>query len=793
MDLIGQELGGHYKVLSKLGAGGMGVVYLAEDTRLSRKAALKLLPAQLSGDAEYLARFKQEARAISALNHPNILTIYEIGSGEAGHFIATEYIEGETLRQLMDRSRLDLPRILEIGMQLAAALSAAHDAGIVHRDIKPENIMLRADGYVKILDFGLAKPALKSSSASEDATGAGSLTSPGMVMGTVKYMSPEQARGLEVDHRTDLFSLGVVLYEMATGRLPFQGGTNSDTIAAILLQAPQPLNSFASNSNPEFQRILTRALAKNPLERYPRAQDLMADLNSLSKHLALAQETGAAFRAPASSAIAVQSAAGPAEAGTGSVSVTGILRRKKSKAAVDSIAILPLENGGADPNTDYLSDGITETLINSISRLPKLRVMARSTVFRFKGKPIDPMQIGHDLNVRSVLTGRVLPLGDKIVVKAELVDISDGSQIWGGQYRRQFSDIFQIEEEISQEIFENLRVKLSGEEKKKLARRSTENTEAYQLYLKGRYHWNKRTGEGLQKGAEYCQQAIAVDPSYAQAYIGLAEALVLQAWFSYGLRPARIAMPAAKAAATRALEIDGSLAEAYTSLALVQLLYDWDWKGSEESFRKAISLRPGYATLHHWYPILLTAAGRFDDALHEVKIALQLDPLSLMINATQGWIMFYQRRYTEAAEQLQKTLEMEASFPTAHWLLGQVLMKQGKSTQAYSEFETAKRLDPTPAILAGQGHALAESGRHEEALQVLEELNRMAGQRYVSPESQALIYAGLGKTDAVLDWLEMAFEERSSYMIYLSVDPRLDFLRDHPRFLKMKAAVALHA
>lgn len=789
----------HYKVLQRLGAGGMGVVYLAQDTRLGRKVALKLLPPEFSSDAERLNRFQQEARAISALNHPNILTIYEIGEGEQGYFIATEFVEGETLRQVLGRSRLDLPAVIDIAIQASEALAAAHEAGIVHRDIKPENIMLRRDGYLKILDFGLAKPAPQRESGSDAPTFVGTDTNPGVILGTVNYMSPEQGRGLRVDPRTDIFSLGVVIYEMLAGRLPFEGATTSDTLAAILLREPPPLNSYSPETPAEVQSILAKALSKNREDRYPSARELMNDLKALKQRLAVEAELtrsqiktvrGTAAAISTAPRASVSSAAPAPFPGSGPLDST--TRRRKSRA-VDSIAILPLENEAADPNAEYLSDGITESIIDNLGQLSRLRVMARSTVFRYKGRQADPLAIGSELNVRAVLTGRLKQLGDNLVIKAELVDVADGSRLWGEQYRRKFEDIFAVEEEISREISEKLKLKLSGDEKKRLAKRATENSRAYELYLKGRYHWNRRTGEDLRKSIGLYQQAIEADPGYAPAHVGLAESLALMSWFAFVSMPPRESMPCAKSAALRALELDGTLAQAHATLALVRLLFDWDWAGAEREFKEAIELNPSYTTARHWYPILLTGAGRFEESLEQIGRALELEPMSLMINSTRGWILHYAGRYQEAVAQFQKTIEMDSGFCPAHWLLGYAYEALGRHAEAVGEFREARRLDPTPAILSSLGHALAVSGREDEARELLEELNRMALERYVSPESQALIHAGLGERDRVMDCLERALEDRSSYLILINVDPRLSPLRGDPRFSRVLKTIGFHS
>lgn len=768
----------------------MGEVFLAEDTRLGRKVALKILPAAFSRDVERLGRFQQEARATSALNHPNILTVYDIGVGETGHYIATEFIEGETLRQRLSSGKLELEQVLDIAVQVISGLVAAHEAGIVHRDMKPENIMIRRDGYVKILDFGLAKPAPGTQVNPAGATIASPDTTPGMVMGTVKYMSPEQARGLPVDGRSDIFSFGVVVYEMVAGRVPFEGPTSTDTIATILHRDPPPLARFSPDIPAELERILAKALAKNREERYQTARDFVIDLKNLkqrlevdaeiqhSRGIMMAADTGAQMPSGTRTFNAATSEESSLKPGT---AVSGS-RRRKARGAIDSLAVLPLENAGTDPGTEYLSDGLTESIINHLSSLPKLRVMARSTVFRYKGKAGDPQRIGEELGVRAVLTGRVLQVGDNLVIKSELVDVSDGSQLWGENYRRKLVDIFDIEEEISKEISEKLRLKLSIDEKKKLAKRFTRNPEAYQLYLKGRFHWNKRSTEDLRKGIAHFEQAIGVDPNYALAYAGLADSYALLSWFYLAaFAPAEV-MPKAKAAADRALEIDDSLAESHASVAMVKLLYDWEFAESERAYRRAIQLNPSYATAHQWFGVLLSTLGRIDEAISEIKLALEIDPLSLIINSTLGWVLYFARRYPEAVVQFSKTLELAPDFYPARLILGYTYVCRGQHSEALAELQRAQSLSDTAAVLSGIGQAYAASGEARKALDVIERLNALARSRYISSESQALVYIGMGDIEQGFEGLEKAIKERSSFMVFLGVDPRLDQIRSDPRF-----------
>ena len=765
----------------------MGEVYLAEDSLLGRKVALKILPAALSRNEEFLSRFQQEARAASALNHPCILTVYEIGIGKSGHYIATEFIEGETLRQRLSSGRLEVKEALDIAIQVLSGLVAAHEAGIVHRDIKPENIMIRRDGYVKILDFGLAKPTRGALASTVDgATVASPATTPGIVMGTVKYMSPEQARGLPVDGRSDIFSFGIVIYEMVAGRVPFEGPTSTDTIATILRRDPPPLARFSPDTPAELELIQTKALAKNHDERYQTAKDFAVDLKNLRQRLGIpADDVVTSIETGAWRAGTTVDASRKEESSLKQGSTSSSGRRRRPRGAIDSIAVLPLENAGADPGTEYLSEGLTDSIINHLSSLPKLRVVARSTVFRYKGHTGDPLQIGAELGVRAVLTGRVLQVGDNLVIKSELVDVSDGSQLWGENYRRRLADIFDIEDEISREISEKLRLKLSGDEKKKLAKRFTQNPEAYQLYLKGRFHWNRRSAAELRKAAEYFEQAIGADPAYALAYAGLADSYALLSWFYLASSAPAEVMPKARAAANRALEIDDSLAEAHTSIAMVRLMFDWDFAAAENEYKRALQLNPNYATAHQWYGVLLGALGRFEDGLAELQLALKNDPLSLIINSALGWILYFARRHTEAAAQLEKALELDPDFYPARLILGYVYECIGQYPKALMELDKARALSETAATLAGLGFAYGASGEVGKALDIIGRLEEAARSRYVPAESAAIVYIGMGDLERGIECLKRGVEERSSYMPFLEVDPRLDPVRRDPRFTEL--------
>ncbi len=817
MVTVGTHLG-RYKILLPLGEGGMGEVYLALDSTLNRKVALKLLPAFVNPDDLPLRRFRQEALTVSALNHPNIITIYEVGQVDSTHFIATEFIDGVTLRAHLAITPMILTEALDVAIQVASALAAAHAAGITHRDIKPENIMLRADGYVKVLDFGLAKLGARRGA---DPTGPTLVTTAdGILLGTVGYMSPEQARGLEVDARTDVWSLGAVLYEMVTGRVLFTGATRTDVLVSILDQEPAALSAYVDEVPEELERIVWKALRKEREERYQTVKDLALDLKNLKQELEFkakldrstrAELTGRTTLAGSRAQVASIEVAkvNTIGAASGAEYTVGEIRRPQSsavragaalvmavvmtvfaylyfarsgEAAIDTVAVLPFVNVSGDPDTEYLSDGITESLINNLSQLPNLRVKSGISVSRYKGQRADPQTVGRELGVRAVLTGRVVQRGDGLSINAELVDVRDNTHIWGDQYNRSFTEIFTTQEEISREISEKLRLRLTGEEKRRLARRYTASTDAYQLYLKGRYHWNRRTTEGISKAIEYFQQSIAIDPSYAQAYAGLADSYALLPLNT--TIPSREALPKAKAAATKALELDDRLAEAHASLAYVKYQFDGDWPGAEREFKRAIELNPNYATAHHWYSNYLSVSERHPEAIAEMKLAQELEPLSLVMNAGVGWAYYYARQYDQAIEQFRKTLELDPNFNRAYTGLGVVYEQKGMHSEAVAALQRARDLSGgSPLIVAFLGHAYATAGKRSEARAVLSELKELSARGYLSsPYYTAMIYAGLGERDQALQWLEKAHKDRSSGLVWLRTHPVWDNLRADPRF-----------
>ena len=786
----------HFRVTEKLGAGGMGVVYKAFDSRLDRPVALKFLSDNLTRDPQALERFRREARAASALNHPGICTIYDIGEQDGRAFIAMEFIDGEPLRNRIYGKPLPLEQILRLGIQIAEALDAAHSEGIVHRDIKPANIFVTKRGHAKVLDFGLAKlvpKGIAKASGDPDADLPDSSSIAGIISGTPAYMSPEQVRGDNLDPRTDIFSLGLILYEMATGRQAFGAPTPGMIIEAVLTRSPVPPRSINPEVPPRLEEIINKALHKNREERYQHAAEIRDDLQRLEREFtsvfawrASQDQTLSGLEVPAAPSNATRTQDAPTPA-----TQTATVRPKRiSKKPIDSLAVLPFENLSRDAEHDYLSDGITASLINVLATVPKLRVMAQSTVFRYKGRSLDPQAVGAELNVRAVLTGRIIQTGGALRIGAELVDVATGSQLWGAQFNRPSGDIFAIQDEISREISENLRLKLTRADKKRLTKRQTDDPEAYRLYLKGRHHWDRWTENGFYKAIEYFQQAIEKDPTYALAYSGIADSYVLLGWNSY-LRP-KDAFPKAKTAAMKALRLDPDLGEARAPLAAVLWLYDWQWPETQAEFERSIALNPVYPYSNHWHAEYLMTMGRHDQAIAEMKKCQELDPLSLIISVAIGWAYYMARRSDESMEQFRRTIELDPHYPMAYWILGLLLRSMGRFAEAISEGEKAVTLSGgSPVMRASLAQTLALAGEQTRATPVLDELVELSRQKYVSPYFLAGTYLGLGLHDRALEYLEKAYEDHSHWLLYLHIDPGMDALRSNPRFQDLVRRVGL--
>ena len=783
----------HFRVIEKLDEGGMGVVYKAIDTRLNRPVALKFLPDKIARDSQALERFRREAQAASALNHPGICTIYDIGEHDGRAFIAMEFIDGETLRSHIHGKALPLEETLRLGIQIAEALDAAHSEGIIHRDVKPANIFVTRRGQAKVLDFGLAKLVPKGiANADSDSGGAttDSTSIVGIISGTPAYMSPEQVRGDNLDGRTDIYSLGLLLFEMATGRQAFSGGTGGVIIEAVLTRSPVPARTINPEIPPQLEEIISKALHKDREQRYQHVGEVRAELQQLER----GPDSG--WRARQETAQSVLSSntgrlqTTAEQKAADSTAQTSAPRTERVSRIIDSIAVLPFENASRDAEHEYLGDGIAGSLINILATIPKLRVMAQSTVFRYKGRGMDAQAVGRELNVRAVLTGRIMQSGGALRIGTELVDVPTGSQLWGGQYDRKPGDIFAIQDEISGEISEKLRLKLTRAEKKRLTKRETVDAEAYRLYLKGRHHWNKWTEEGFYKAIEYFQEAVEKDPSYALAYTGVADSYVLLGWNSY--LPPKDAFPKAKRAAMGALRLDPDLGEAHTSEAAVLWLHDWRWPEAGSEFRRSLALSPSHPTASHWYAEHLMTMGRHAEAIEQMKKSQELDPLSLIISVAIGWAFYMGRKYDEAIEQFRRTVELDPNYPVTYWILGLVLRKMGRYEMAIAEGEKGVNLSGgSPLMKAALAQTLATAGASERALQILDELIELAKQKYVASHFFAGIHIGLGEQDRAMEYLEKSYEEHSHWLMYLHMDPGMDSLRSYQRFQDLLRWVGL--
>jgi serine/threonine protein kinase/Tfp pilus assembly protein PilF len=783
---------GPYEIGAPIGSGGMGEVYRAYDARLGRVVALKVLPTALGANGQALQRFEREARAIAALNHPNICTIHDVGEAPAPdgtRFIVMELLEGETLRERLERGPFDPATLVDMAIALTGALDAAHRKGIVHRDIKPSNIFVTSHGP-KLLDFGLATPSQSIADASRQATKE-ALTGAGTTVGTVAYMSPEQLRADALDARTDLFSFAAVLYEMATGRPAFPGSTSAVIASAILEKAPRPIQQIRSTVHPDLERIINRGLEKDRELRYQSAADLRSDFERLKRdiHAPASEPAGRdagdiRFRRTLKRAIAATALTATI------VAVSAIAYRSfTSREVITSLAVLPFTQQNSDANTEYLSSGITESLINSLSELPDLRILSRNAVLSYRGRDVDPRVAGRDLQVQSVLTGRVTPDGDMVDIQSELVDVASGAQLWGQRYRRQLSALLTVQDEIAKAISATLRPTLSGEDQRRIARRYPDNTEAYRLYLRGRYYFDQRTADGNTRGIESFQEAIKKDPEYALAYAGLANAYVSS---DTVLPPARNVV-LAKSAAVKALASDDSLAEVQTAVGRILQHCDWDWVGAERAFKRAIQLDPRNAEAHHMYSHYLTPMGRHDESVSEARRAVDLDPLDVLLNTHLGWAYLHARRYDESIAQSRKAIDMDPNLEVSRTALGRAFLGKKMYAEALDEFQ--KTVTLAGGVATGPdtylGYTYAVMGMKADALAKLNFLRARYEQGQATAYDLAVVYAGLNDTEQALDWLQKAYMERSGGLLQIKGDLIFDPIRSDERFKNVLRSLGL--
>jgi eukaryotic-like serine/threonine-protein kinase len=789
----------HYRIVEKIGAGGMGVVYRAHDDRLNRDVALKFLPDELNNDENARALLIREARTASALNHPNICTIYDVGEADGKIYIVMEFVTGRSLAEQIPEDGLPVDTVIRYGEQIADAMAHAHERGVIHRDLKTPNVIVMPGGRVKVLDFGLAKHmtpgeiTLKTQSIS-------TLTSEGAIVGTMHYMAPELFRGEPADARSDIWALGVVLYEMANGKRPFRGRTSYELSSMILHDSPPPLRE---NVPLGLRSVIEHCLSKDPTQRYQHASEVRAALEALRTNSAVIPPSGIPLSAIQPSRATPQSRYRRAVllslAALALLLLTALVWKlvevkwrgspAVGAASIQSLAVLPLENLTGDPQQDYFADGMCDALITELSQIKKLRVISRTSVMQYKDKRESPAQIAQELGVDALVEGSVLRSDDRVRISAELVEPKTGQNLWAHSYERTVTDILALQSDVARDIVTQIQIQLTQPEQERLAKTRTVVPAAYDAYLQGNYYVAKRTGESVTQAVAYYRQAIQLDPTYAPSYAGLAGALTLAA--DYKDVPSSQVLPEAEAAAVKALQLDDGLASAHAVLGFIRL-YRLEWSGVLDEFQRAIQLNPGDANSHHWYALALSDAGRNEEAISEIKLAQELDPRSLIINANVSWVYYLARKNDEAIAQAQKTITMDPSFAVAHGYLGQAYLQKQEYDKALQELQQALALSGNETSFKAElGNAYAVAGKKPEAQTILRELLQLAAKQYVSPYSIALVYVGLGEKDEAFQWLDKAYDERSVRLINIAVHPRFAGLHSDPRFATLVQRIGL--